>query len=61
MSDKTEQRVANSGDINQNEKVQQGMQGADGNVDANGLDTDPAKREQKLEELQENLGENKSS
>ncbi len=49
-------REANSGDVNQNEKVQEGMQGADGNVDANGLDTVPAKRQEKLEEVVENLG-----
>ncbi len=57
MSDQDDQRAANSGDIDQNEKVNQGMQGADGNVDSNGLDTDPAKRQEKLEEVVTNLGD----
>ena len=61
MNDHDEQREANSGDINQQEKVSQGMQGADGNVDSNGLDTDPAKRQEKLEEVAENLGGNNKS
>ena len=50
-----DKRQANSGDIDQHEKVQEGMQGADGNVNANGLDTDPAKRQEKLQEVVENL------
>ncbi|WP_291426973.1 hypothetical protein [Deinococcus sp.] len=61
MSDQDDQRAANSGDIDQNEKVTQGMQGADGNVDSNGLDTDPAKRQEKLEEVVTNLSDTTQS
>lgn len=57
MTDKMNERVANSGDIDQSEKVEQGMQGADGNVDSNGLSTDASERQEKLEELSENLGQ----
>lgn len=46
-----------SGDVNQNEVIEEGMQGADGNVDANGLQPDmtDSEKQQKLEELKENL------
>ncbi|MFC4637299.1 hypothetical protein [Deinococcus hohokamensis] len=43
-----------SGDVNQNERIEEGMQGADGSVDANGLAPD-MNREEKLEELRQNL------
>ncbi len=59
MTDKNDNRAANSGDIDQNEQVEQGMQGADGNVDASGLDSDSTKRQEKLEETVENLSHNK--
>lgn len=43
-----------SGDVNQTEQINDGMQGADGSVDANGMD--PAvNTQEKLEELRENL------
>lgn len=44
-----------SGDVNQTEQINDGMQGADGSVDANGLDPSVNPHE-KLEELRENLG-----
>ncbi|WP_199698564.1 hypothetical protein [Deinococcus cavernae] len=46
-----------SGDIKQDEVVEEGMQGADGNVDANGLEADmtEAEKQEKLRELRENL------
>ncbi|MFC4425912.1 hypothetical protein [Deinococcus navajonensis] len=43
-----------SGDVSQTERIDVGMQGADGSVDANGLDPD-MNREEKLEELRRNL------
>ena len=48
-----------SGDVKQNEIIEEGMQGADGNVDANGLQPDMTDQEkqEKLDELKENLGQ----
>lgn len=40
--------------IDQQEVIEEGMQGADGNVDANGLEGG-ADRQERLEELRENL------
>ncbi|SMB95854.1 hypothetical protein [Deinococcus hopiensis] len=40
--------------IDQQEVIEEGMQGADGNVDANGLERG-ADRQEKLEELRENV------
>lgn len=48
------QREANSGDVDQQEVIEEGMQGAVGNVDADGLAPD-VNRQQKLEELRENV------
>ncbi|GGO29161.1 putative carotenoid cyclase [Deinococcus humi] len=55
QSDDT-RREANSGDIDQQEVIEEGMQGATGNVDADGLDPD-VNRQKKLEELRENIAE----
>lgn len=55
MTDKTAERLANSGDVDQNETIEQGMQGADGNVDSNGLSSSITEHQEKLEELAENL------
>lgn len=43
-----------SGDVDQTEQINDGMQGADGSVDANGMDPAVSAQE-KLEELRENL------
>lgn len=50
------QREANSGDVDQQEVIEEGMQGAVGNVNADGL-APGVDREQKLEELRENMAE----
>ncbi|MDV6375816.1 lycopene cyclase family protein [Deinococcus arenicola] len=52
----TGQREANSGDIDQQEVIEEGMQGAVGNVNAAGL-APGVDREEKLEELRENMAE----
>ncbi len=49
-------REANSGDIDQQEVIDEGMQGATGNMDADGLAPD-VNRQKKLEELRENVAE----
>ncbi|CAM3892454.1 lycopene cyclase family protein [Deinococcus frigens] len=49
-------REANSGDVDQQEVIEEGMQGAVGNVNADGLAPD-VDREEKLEELRENMAE----
>ncbi|WP_052195385.1 lycopene cyclase family protein [Deinococcus radiopugnans] len=49
-------REANSGDIDQQEVIEEGMQGATGNVNADGLAPD-VNRQKKLEELRENVAE----
>lgn len=48
-----------SGDTSQTEKIESGMQGVTGNVDANGLETGMSEGEkaEKLSELEENLGQ----
>lgn len=50
----------NIGNTDQHEVIEEGMQGATGNVDANGLDADMSDRQKadKLSELQDNLGDN---
>lgn len=50
----------NIGNTDQNEVIEEGMQGATGNVDANGMDRDMSdkQRADKLSELQDNLGGN---
>lgn len=50
----------NIGNTDQREVVEEGMQGATGNVDANGLDADMSDQQKadKLSELQDNLGDN---
>ncbi|GGK16226.1 hypothetical protein GCM10008955_07060 [Deinococcus malanensis] len=45
-----------SGDVNQGEQINDGMQGADGSVDANGMNPS-VNAQEKLEELRENLGD----
>lgn len=47
----------NIGNTDQQEVIEEGMQGATGNVDANGLDKNmsEAQKEEKLEELTDNL------
>ncbi|OLV18535.1 lycopene cyclase family protein [Deinococcus marmoris] len=52
----TTQREANSGDVDQQEVIEEGMQGAVGNVNADGL-APGVDREEKLEELRENMAE----
>ncbi|MFC5848915.1 hypothetical protein [Deinococcus petrolearius] len=44
-------------DVGREEVIESAMQGADGNEDASGLNPDPAVREEKLQEVQENLAE----
>lgn len=48
----------NIGNTDQQEVIEEGMQGATGNVDANGLDQGMTQqdKEEKLEELNDNLG-----
>ncbi|WP_288405120.1 hypothetical protein [uncultured Deinococcus sp.] len=46
-----------SSDVDNHEVIESAMQGADGNEDASGLNPDPAVREEKLQEVQENLAE----
>ena len=46
-----------SSDVDNHEVIESAMQGADGNEDASGLDPDPAVREEKLQEVQENLAD----
>ena len=53
QSDDT-RREANSGDIDQQEVIEEGMQGATGNVNVDGLAPD-VDRQKKLEELRENI------
>ncbi|AXG99001.1 hypothetical protein [Deinococcus wulumuqiensis] len=50
----------NIGNTDQNEVIEEGMQGATGNVDANGMDRDMSDKQKadKLSELQDNLGGN---
>ena len=50
----------NIGNTDQNEVIEEGMQGATGNVDANGMDRDLSDKQKadKLSELQDNLGGN---
>ena len=49
----------NIGNTDQQEVIEEGMQGATGNVDANGLDANMSEQEKadKLDELKENLSE----
>lgn len=46
-----------SSDVDRQEVIESAMQGADGNEDASGLNPDPAVREEKLREVQENLAD----
>ena len=46
-----------SSDVDNHEVIESAMQGADGNEDASGLNPDPAVREEKLQEVQENLAD----
>jgi len=46
--------MTESHDLDQQEVIEEGMQGADGNVDANGLSAG-TDRQERLEELRENL------
>ncbi len=50
----------NIGNTDQQEVIEEGMQGATGNVDANGMDKDMSDKEKadKLSELEDNLGGN---
>lgn len=50
----------NIGNTDQHEVIEEGMQGATGNVDANGMDRDMSDKEKadKLSELEDNLGGN---
>ena len=50
----------NIGNTDQHEVIEEGMQGATGNVDANGLDADMTDKQKadKLSELQDNLSDN---
>jgi hypothetical protein len=50
----------NIGNTDQQEVSEEGMQGATGNVDANGMDKDMSDKEKadKLSELEDNLGGN---
>ena len=50
----------NIGNTDQQEVIEEGMQGATGNVDANGMDKDMSDQEKadKLSELEDNLGGN---
>ena len=50
----------NMGNTDQQEVIEEGMQGATGNVDANGMDKDMSDKEKadKLSELEDNLGGN---
>lgn len=50
----------NIGNTDQHEVIEEGMQGATGNVDANGMDKDMSDKEKadKLSELEDNLGGN---
>lgn len=50
----------NIGNTDQNEVIEEGMQGATGNVDANGMDRNMSDKQKadKLSELQDNLGGN---
>lgn len=49
----------NVGGTNQHEVIEEGMQGATGNVDANGMDKNMSEQEKqkKLNELQSNLSD----
>ena len=49
----------NIGNTDQQEVIEEGMQGATGNVDANGLDKDMSEgeKQEKLDELQSNLSD----
>ena len=54
---KADENICNT---DQNEVIEEGMQGATGNVDANGMDRDMSDKQKadKLSELQDNLGGN---
>ncbi|MBZ9749480.1 hypothetical protein K7W42_01255 [Deinococcus sp. HMF7604] len=54
MTDKTDNDIRTHEDTDQQDVIEDGMQGATGNADANGLDPN-ANLDEKLEELRENL------
>ncbi|MVN85975.1 hypothetical protein GO986_04275 [Deinococcus sp. HMF7620] len=54
MTDKTDNDIRAHEDTDQQDVIEDGMQGATGNADANGLDPN-ANLDEKLEELRENL------